>query len=419
MSTPPSRRDVLKGAAALAAACAAPHPARAQAVPGRARIDAVLRQAADAREVPGVVAMAATDKGRLYEGAFGLRALDQSAPMTLDTVFRIASMTKAITSVAAMQLVEQGKLKLEEPVPNIDPALGSPQVLDGFDASGAPKLRPAKRPITLRHLLTHTAGFTYDMWNGDMGRYLKGSGLPSRATGKVASIRAPLSFDPGERWEYGINIDWVGQTVERLSGQSLEAYFKEHIFGPLEMRDSGFIIGPDQRQRLASMHFRNADGSLEVIPFEITQEPEFFMGGGGLYSTAPDYLRFLQMVLRNGELEGARILKPETVAEMNRNQLGDLTVGLLKTAVPGASNDAEFFPGASKRWGLAYMINAEDAAVGRGAGSLAWAGLANTYYWIEPNRGLAGVILTQILPFADARVLSVFENFERAIYATR
>src|SRR5882672_4001131 len=226
MTSPYSRRDMLKGTAAMAAAAAIGHaapPRRAHAQAGRgARIDGLLKQAVDAKEVPGVVAMAATDKGVLYEGAFGPRALDASAGMTPDTVFRIASMTKAIASVAAMQLVEQGKLKLEEPVPNIDPWLGSPQVLDGFDASGAPKLRPAKRPITLRHLLTHTAGFSYDIWDANTGRYIKASGMPARATAKVASIRTPLVFDPGDRWEYGVNTDWVGRLVEATSGQPLD-----------------------------------------------------------------------------------------------------------------------------------------------------------------------------------------------------
>src|SRR5437016_9524785 len=227
----PSRRDLLKGAAAITAATAVgiggatTRRAHAQTPSAsRARIDAALKHAVDTREVPGVVAMAATDKGLFYEGAFGVRELANGPDMTLDTVFRIASMTKAITSVAAMQLVEQGKLKLDEPVPGIDPALGSPQVLEGFDASGAPRLRPAKRPITLRHLLTHTAGFSYDIWNADTGRYVKATGMPARATGKVASIRTPLAFDPGERWEYGVNTDWVGRLVEATSGQSLDAY---------------------------------------------------------------------------------------------------------------------------------------------------------------------------------------------------
>src|SRR5207244_703237 len=217
----------------------------------RTALDRALRHSVAAGEVPGVVAMAATADGPVYEGVFGVREVGAGPAMTLDSVFRIASMTKAITSVAAMQLVEQGKLALDAPVPDIDPALSRPQVLEGFDASGAPRLRPARRPITLRHLLTHTAGFTYDMWNEDMGRYLKTAGLPSRATGKVASIRAPLSFDPGDRWEYGINTDWVGRLVEALSGQPLDVYFREKIFAPLGMKDSGYAVSAEQRARQA------------------------------------------------------------------------------------------------------------------------------------------------------------------------
>jgi len=420
MSTPPSRRDVLKGAAAIAAVSAAhatPHPAGAQGAPARAPIDAVLRQAVDAKEVPGVVAMAATDKGLVYEGAFGVRALDQSAPMTIDSVFRIASMTKAITSVAAMQLVEQGKLKLEEPVPNIDPTLGSPQVLDGFDAAGAPRLRPARRPITLRHLLTHTAGFTYDVWNGDMGRYLKTAALPARATGKVASIRAPLSFDPGDRWEYGINTDWVGRLVESLSGQTLDAYFRDRIFAPLGMKDSGYVVSAEQRARQARLHQRQADGTLLPQPFETPPvNPEFWSGGGPLYSTGRDYLAFLQMLVHGGAFNGARVLRPETVALMARNHTGPIAAGVLKTYAPALSNDVDFFPGAEIRWGLGYMLNVQPGPSGRSAGTVSWGGLFNTYYWLDPAKKVTGLIMTQVLPFADPRVLTLYGRFERAVY---
>ena len=381
--------------------------------------DQVLQHAVVTGEVAGVVAAAADGSGVLYEGAFGKRASDSDTNMTLDTVFWIASMTKAVTSLAAMQFVEQGQVSLDEPLSTKLPELNQIQVLEGFDDSGSPKLRPPRRPITLRQLLTHTAGFTYDIWNADMVRYQECTSVPSIGECKTVTLMTPLVFDPGERWEYGINIDWAGQLVERLSGQRLEQFFKDHIFAPLQMRDTGFVVGPSQRQRLAGMHERQPDGSLTSIPFEIPQDPEFFVGGGGLYSTGTDYLRFLRMLLGNGQLDGVQVLKPETVAEMNKNQIGDLNVTLLKTTMPGSSNDAEFFPGMPKKWGLAYMINAEDAAVGRSAGSLAWAGLANTYFWIEPNKKVAGVILTQILPFADPVVLSLFERFERAIYDTR
>ena len=423
LPAPFSRRDVLKGAAASAALVSSSamgvRPAKAQATvtPARARVDAVLRQAVDAKEVPGVVAMAATDKGVVYEGAFGPRGLDQSAPMTLDTVFRIASMTKAITSVAAMQLVEQGKLKLEEPVPNIDPALGAPQVLEGFDAAGAPKLRPAKRPITLRHLLTHTAGFSYDIWDADTGRYVKVSGMPARSGGKVASIRTPLAFDPGDKWEYGVNTDWVGRLVEATSGQPLDVYFRDKIFAPLGMKDSGYVTSTEQRARQARLHLRQSDGGLTPQPLEAPPvTPEFWSGGGPLYSTGPDYLTFLQMLLHGGSFKGAQLLKPETVALMHQNHTGNIAAGIMKTQNPALSNDVDLFPGATIRWGLGYMLNVQAGPNGRSAGTVSWGGIFNTYYWLDPAKRVTGLIMTQILPFADTRALKLYGQFERAVY---
>ena len=420
---PPSRRDVLKGAAALAAAAAVgattPRPARAQAGAmsgGSARIDGVLRQAVDAREVPGVVAMAATDKGLLYEGAFGTRDLGKGPAMTLDTFFRIASMTKAVTSVAALQLVEQGKLKIDEPVPSIDPVLASPQVLEGFDAAGAPKLRPATRPITLRHLLTHTAGFSYELWDGNTQRYVKASGMPSTATGKVAALRMPLAFDPGDKWEYGVNIDWVGRLVESISGQPIDAYFRDRIFGPLDMKDTGFVSSAEQRARQASVHQRQADGSLLPQPLETPFVPEFYAGGGGLYSTGRDYLAFLQVLLHGGSHKGVRLLKPETMALMERNHIGDIPAGVLKTYVPARSNDVDLFPGAPIRWTLGHMLNVQAGPNGCSAGTVSWGGIFNTYYWIDPARKVTGLIMTQILPFADPRALKLYGQFESGVY---
>jgi methyl acetate hydrolase len=380
-------------------------------------VDQVLQRAVDAGDVVGVVALVADRSGVVYDGAFGRRAIDAEPPMTEDSVFWIASMTKAITSVAAMQLVEQGRLALDEPLSTVLPELDSIQVLEGFDAGGSPRLRAPKRQITLRHLLTHTAGFAYDIWNADMVRYQEHAGIPGIIECRNVTLMTPLVFDPGDRWHYGINIDWVGKAVEQVSGQSLEEYFRDHIFRPLGMADTGFVIRPDQRPRLASMHVRNPDGTLARIDFEIPQEPEFFMGGGGLYSTGPDYLRFLRMLLLGGALDGERVLRRETVEEMGRNQIGELAVEVLRTAIPSSSHDAEFFPGMPKRWGLGYMITLEEAHTGRTAESVAWAGLANSFFWIDPTRGLTGVILTQILPFGDERALGMFMDFETAVYA--
>jgi CubicO group peptidase (beta-lactamase class C family) len=315
-------------------------------------------------------------------------------------------------------MVEQGKLTLNGPVPDVDPGLGSPKVLEGFDATGAPKLRPAKRPITLRHLLTHTAGFSYDIWDPDTGRYIKAAGVPPRPTGKLASIRTPLMFDPGDKWEYGVNTDWAGRLVEVQSGQALDAYFRDKIFGPLGMKDSGFVVSEEQRSRQARVHARQADATLAVQPFEAAPvpNPEFWSGGGPVYSTGRDYLTFLQMLLNGGSGNGARLLKPETVADMNKNHTGDIACGIMKTENRAMSNDVDFFPGAPIRWGLGYMLNLQPGPNGRSAGTVSWGGIFNTYYWLDPSKRVTGLIMTQILPFADTRAVKLYGQFERAVY---
>jgi methyl acetate hydrolase len=382
-----------------------------------ARLDEVLRRSVEAGELPGVVAMAASDRGVIYEGAFGARRLGGAEPMTFDTLFRLQSMTKAVTSVAAMQLVEQGKLALDDPVPAIDETLSTPQVLSGFDTAGRPQLRPARRPITLKHLLTHTAGFSYPMWNPDVGRYAEATETPPITSGRLAALRMPLMFDPGEKWEYGISIDWVGRLVEELSGEDLNAYCRDHICAPLGMADTNYVPTADQQARQAAGHQRLADGSLEPQPPPPPATPEFFAGGGGLYSTAGDYLLFLRAILNGGGLGGSRILKPATVALMGQNHIGSLQAGVMKTAMPELTNDVDLFPGASLRWGLGYMLNVEAGSDGRSAGSVTWAGLRNTYYWLDPVKRVTGLIMTQILPFADPQVLMLYRAFERSVYA--
>ena len=382
-----------------------------------ARIDQVLRQKSDAKEIPGVVAMAATSKEVTYQGAFGKRDLSKDDAMTADSVFWIASMTKAVTAAAAMQLVEQGKLSLEAPIGNVLPDLAAPQVLEGFDSQGEPKLRPAKNPITLRHLMTHTAGFCYNLWNGDMVQYLEKTGLPAITTCQNDALKTPLASDPGTRWEYGINIDFVGKAVEAASGKRLDAYLRDHLLTPLGMTDTGFKIGDAQRQRLVGMHARGPDGLLAPIPFELEQDPEFHMGGGGLYSTAGDYIRFTQMILNKGRGNGNQVLKAETVATMGQNHMGDLNVTKMISALPDFTNDIDLYPDMAKKWGLSFLINTAKTPEGRSPGSLAWAGLANTYYWIDPARDVTGVILMQVLPFGDNKCLEAFAGFESGVYA--
>jgi CubicO group peptidase (beta-lactamase class C family) len=421
----PSRRDIMKTTVGLTTAGSwglrfAPL-AHAEAPNGPklrtfSQIDSTFRAATRAGEIPGLVALAATDHGILYEGIFGKRRLGDEPAMARDTVFRVASMVKLITSVAALQLVEQNKLSLDAPVPDIAPAIGAPQVLDRFDAKGLPQLRPAQRPITLRHLLTHTSGFAYRLWDAKAVQYAKSIELLPKAQRKLAPP-TPLMFDPGAGWQYGTSIDWVGRIVEAISGEPLDVYFRKHILDPLGMNDTAFVLTPQQREREASLHRRGPNGALTAEPMELNSPRQTFSGGGGIYSTAPDYLTLIRALLAGGTLDGVSILRPETVALMGQNQIGDIDVGVLKTTVPALSNDVDLCPGVSRKWGFGHIINMQPLDGGRSAGSLTWGGLLNTYYWIDPGRRVAAVFMTQVLPFADIRALRLYRQFEHGIYA--
>jgi CubicO group peptidase (beta-lactamase class C family) len=380
-----------------------------------ARLDRLFGAATDAGRVPGLVAILAGAEGVRYQGAFGRRSLADPAPMTLDTVFAIASMTKAITAAAAMQLVEQGKLSLDAPAAEVCPGLANKQVLEGFAPDGTPRLRPARGVITLRHLMTHTAGFGYDMWNPLLARMSREHGLVAARTGQLKALDAPLTFDPGTRWQYGINIDWIGRMVEAASGLNLEAYFQGHLFAPLGMKDTSFLVRPDMEARRVTRHQRAADGTLSVNPFEPNPKPEFFPGGGGLFSTGPDYIRFLRALLGGGALDGARVLRPETVATMGRDHMAPLRMEVMPTQNQAVTNNVDLFPSVPKGWGLSFLVNLEATPSGRKPGGLAWAGINNTWFWLDPARGTCAVLMTQILPFADGVVLELLDEFERAV----
>jgi methyl acetate hydrolase len=379
-------------------------------------LDAVLRGIVERGDVPGVVATVTSPAETIYVGAFGERGLGQGVPMTHDTVFYLASMTKPITATAAMQLVEQGELELDVPISRWVPEAANLQVLDGWDAGGKPILRAPKREVTLRDLLTHTSGFAYGLWDADLARYVTEENVPELSSGEEAAFYPPLMFDPGERWEYGISIDWAGKLVETVSGKSLGTYMQENIFSPLGMTSTGYRITPDMEARRATTHQREKDGMLTPTDWVNQQAPLRELGGGGLYSSAEDYLKFIRMILNDGTESGHQVLKPETVALMSQNAMGDIRVSMLKTQNPSRSLDAEFFPGLPKSWGLSFMINEETAPTGRPAGSLAWAGIQNTFFWIDPSTDLGGVYLTQILPFVDEKALAGFHDFETAVY---
>lgn len=367
-------------------------------------------------DVIGANAAVVGPDGVTASGAAGLRSSVSGAAMAADTVCWIASMTKAVTGLAAMQQVERGNLGLDSPAREVLPILGELGVLTGFGDDGQPRTRPPARDITLRHLLTHTAGFGYDIWSDDLARYAEITGKPGVISCMRSALTMPLVFDPGDRWFYGTNIDYAGLMVEAVAGQRLGTYMAEHIFAPLGMTSTGFRITDDMRLRLSDMHARLDDGSLVPMEFEIPQEPEFEMGGGGLYSTILDYARFLQLFLNRGRAGDVQVVEPGTVAEMTRNNMGDLRVEQLKTANAGYSHDAEFFPGVPKSWGLTFQINEEPAPTGRPAGGLMWAGLANSFYWIDLQNDVAGVYASQIVPFADPRTYQLFVDIETAVY---
>ena len=376
-------------------------------------LDTVLRGAvAQQPGVPGVVAVV-TDRDRtIYQGSAGVRAQDRDAPMTADTVFAIYSATKPITATAVLQLVETGRLDLDAPAKMYIPALGTVQVIDGYDEAGTLRLRAPKRDITTRMLLLHTAGFGYDFCNPHYQKLAEASGR-ARLTAGPDTLFTPLLFDPGEQWMYGANLEWAGLILEQITGQRLGDYLREHVLLPLGMHDTGFAVTPDMGERLATLHQRGAEGALTAQHrAELPPAPDWDRGGGGMYSTAPDYAKFLRMWLG----DGGGVLRPETVRMAVQNGLGEIKVRKLPGIMPHLSNDAEFFPGMPKSWALSFMINDELAPTGRPAGSLAWAGLGNLYFWIDRTSGVAGFWATQILPFVDPASLGGFYAFETAVY---
>jgi methyl acetate hydrolase len=380
-------------------------------------LDETLGAGVKRRAIPLAAAMVATATKTTYAGAFGKRDSTSGIDVTTESIFRIASMTKAVTATAVMQLVEQGKLGLEEPVAKYLPQLGKLQVLEGFDKdTNKPVLHPARKPILLRHLLTHTSGFVYENWDANLVRYLEQAGPADADTGKPVS---PLMFEPGTRWEYGTNMDWAGRLVEAVSGQTLEEYFQRNILRPLGMKDTGFIIPEDKFDRLVNVWQRQSDGSLKENPRTPPSPPKSYNGGGGLYGTPRDYVRFMQMILRRGRAsDGQQILRPHTVAMMTTNQIGAISAGKLKSAKPENSCDVDFHPGFTDGFGFGFLINAQAYDGGRSAGSLAWAGLRNTFFWIDPRRGICAVLMMQFLPFCDPEAMGLLHDFERSVYAT-
>ena len=386
--------------------------ASAQNSSGSAALDTSLRGVVERKDVPGVVALI-TDRERvLYQGVFGVADVATGRPLTTDAIFRIASMTKPVTSVALMQLVEQGRLSLDDPAEKYLPELAELKVFESFDpATGAYKVRPAPRPATVRHFLTHTSGLGYPFTSANLRDF-------KPRAGENYPFGGPLLFDPGERWHYGTSTDVAGRLVEVISGQKLEDYFREHIFAPLKMNDTSYNVPEAKEPRLVAQQQRageHMDGAIELQKPQPGLTIAAPVGGGGLASTADDYGRFMRMLLNGGEFDGVRVLKAETVALMGQNHIGAISVPALKSALP-RSADFTFVADGRDKWGLGFLITVDQIPGKRSPGSLSWGGINNTFFWIDPARGIGGVIMMQYLPFADAKALAVYDAFERGAY---
>ena len=382
----------------------------------RKGVDDVLQAAVTNSDVPCVVAMAGDRDGVIYEGAAGERAPGSGELVGPDTMFRIASMTKMVATVAALQLVERGELDLDDLIETYLPEFGELQVLEGFDGD-TPRLRAPASKATVRHLVTHTSGLTYWFWNADMVRWHEVTGTPNVLSGSMEIFRAPLVADPGSRFEYGINADWLGRVVEAAGGLSLRDHMQQHILDPLGMSSTTFLMHEEQRARCVPIHVRGEDGAWTATDLDWSQEPEWWAGGHGLYSTPGDYLRFQRMLLCGGTLDGQKILEPATVEAAFRNQIEELEFPAhIATADPGSTCDFDAGPG--MKWGLGLLLTTDGAEGMRATGSGAWAGLFNTHFWVDPASGVTGAVYCQSLPFVEPRVFAVYQGFESALYAS-
>jgi len=412
----PNRRDLMAGAAAAGAGAIAAGfvPSWAWAADG-ATLAAVLTDAVANNDVPFAVAMTGSAGGVTWSGAAGEAAPGMVASET--TVMRIFSMTKAVGSTAAMILVERGKLDPDTPVEEILPQFAEMKVLDGFDGE-TPILRAPRTKATIRHLATHTSGLVYEFWNPDIVKYMELTQHPTVVSGLKASLNYPMVFDPGERWDYGIGIDWLGQVVEAVDGRRIDQFCQQELFDPLAMPDTRFEVTAEMKSRLAMVQMRGEDGTFSEFALAPPSNPEFYGMGHALYSTASDYMRFVRMFLNRGQLDGVRVISETAVDRMMANSIGDVRVGKMTTAVPPITADVDLFPGIDKTHSLGFLRVEQDVPGMRSAGSQGWAGVCNTHFWFDPSKDVAGVIMTQTLPFVEPRFMKLFEAFERAVYSS-
>ncbi len=371
-------------------------------------IDGLLSAAVADGVFTGVVAMVVDRDGILYEGSAGAAGSD--------TIFRNASMTKALATTGALQLLEQGRIDLDQTVESILPEFGELQVLDGYDGD-TPILNPPASKATIRQLMTHTAGCGYSFTNADLHRFCTETGFPEPFTGLKQSLSAPMTKHPGTMWDYGVNTDWLGLVVEKVSGQSLSTYLAEHLFGPLGMTDTTFAPTDEQRGRVLELTHRGPDGDLEPVDMDLPTDPEWDAAGHGSYGTARDYARFIRTMLNDGELDGTRVLQADTVTLAFSDHIEGIPMPeVMYSADPMLSLDVPA-PPVPQGWGLGFHLMKVDLPGMRSNGTGGWSGLFNTYYWIDRAAGVGAVIMTQVLPFFDPKIVETVLGFELAVYA--
>jgi CubicO group peptidase (beta-lactamase class C family) len=380
---------------------------------------AVLDQTIADGRLNFAVASVGNAGGQTWSHAAGYQDAEKTKPASPDNIIQIASMTKLVTTIAALQLMEQGKLDLDTPISAYAPELNELQVLKGFVPDDTPILEKANRAPTARELMTHTAGYVYEIWNANA---LKGSqlGITPSLLSEGNYLAAPLAFQPGTAWEYGINTDWLGVLVERLSGQRLADYFDEHIFMPLGMADTFYELPANKLDRSVMMMARAAEGLVPLPSFQPTPMKKgsmaHYSGGGGLSSTVKDYGRVLQMLLNSGSLDEKTLLKAETVNSMFQNNIGDIQPAALATVMPTLSNTADMSFGEKATFGLGLLLHTDGITGGRKANTGSWAGLFNSYYWVDREAGTYGIFGTQVLPFYDGVAIETLLEFEQAVY---
>ena len=379
-------------------------------------IDQVLQDAVAAGAVPNVAAIAADRNGVIYEGAAGPKTAGSDEPLTVDTHFRIMSMTKMVATTAALQQVEKGALDLDAPVADYCPEFADVQVLDGWDGD-TPRLRAPASQATVKQLVTHTSGLGYWFWSEDLVKWEAATSTPNVLSGANVVFTAPLLADPGTQYIYGINTDWLGKVTEAAGGKTLDVLVKEGVTGPLGMNETAFSLNEGWKDTTTPVHVRGEDGNWVDSGIELNQTPEYWAGGHGLYSTPRDYIKFQQALLGGGEFDGVRILQQGTVDQAFTNQIGDLDFPpAIPTADPASTHSFNAGPG--YKWGLGLLLNTQDIPGMRRAYSGAWAGLCNTHFWVDPTTGICASIYSNFLPFVPPEALELYANYEKALYAS-